>query len=191
MTIDAALVRVASAGTASIASVAFLMMLVSACEISRRSNCAGIGSSADLDLDIDIGMADAHQEHDLAHRVGDVLAVDHRLRHARKAREFVDHAPDIVDLAHDGVGALLEDGLVLDDDLAVFAAQPLGRKLDRRQRILDFMGDAARDVGPGRGALRRNQFGDVVERDDIAVARLAGLLGADADRQIALAGRRG
>src|SRR6266851_5352011 len=29
-----------SAGTASIASVAFLMMLVSACEISRRSNCA-------------------------------------------------------------------------------------------------------------------------------------------------------
>ena len=32
-------------GTASMASVAFLMMLVSACEISRRSNCARIGSS--------------------------------------------------------------------------------------------------------------------------------------------------
>src|SRR6267154_6578917 len=33
-----------AAGTASMASVAFLMMLVSACEISRRSNCARIGS---------------------------------------------------------------------------------------------------------------------------------------------------
>ena len=35
-----------SGGTAAIASVAFLMMLVRACEISRRSKRAGIGSSA-------------------------------------------------------------------------------------------------------------------------------------------------
>ncbi len=34
-----------SEGTASIASVAFLMMLVRACDISRRSNCARSGSS--------------------------------------------------------------------------------------------------------------------------------------------------
>ena len=33
-------------GTAAMASVAFLMMLVSPCEISRRSKRAGIGSSA-------------------------------------------------------------------------------------------------------------------------------------------------
>ncbi len=72
------------------------------------------------------------------------------------------------------------------DDLAEFAADAFGRKLDRRQRILDFVGDAARDVAPGRGALRGDELGDVVERDDVAVARLAGLLGADANRQVAL-----
>ena len=40
-------------------------------------------------------------------------------------------------------------------DLAVFAAQAFRRKLDRRQRIFDLVRDAARDVGPGGGALRR------------------------------------
>ena len=131
------------------------MMLVSACEISRRSKRAGIGSSAISTVDIDLGMADPHQEHGLAHRIGDILGLHDRLRHAREAREFVHHAADIVNLTHDGVGALLEDRAVLDDDLAVFAAQALGRKLDRGQRILDLVRDAARDVGPGRGALRR------------------------------------
>ena len=37
--------------------------------------------------------------------------------------------------------------------LRIFALQPLGGKLDRRQRILDLMRDAARDIGPGGGAL--------------------------------------
>ena len=50
--------------------------------------------------------------------------------------------------------------------LAVAALQPLGRKLDRGQRILDLVGDAARHVGPGRGALGGDQVGDVVERHD-------------------------
>src|SRR5947209_314039 len=42
-----------------------------------------------LDLDLDVGMADAHHEHDLPHRVGDVLFRHHRLRHAGEARELV------------------------------------------------------------------------------------------------------
>ena len=42
-------------GTAATASVAFLMMLVSACEISRRSKRAGIGLGEQLGLDIDVG----------------------------------------------------------------------------------------------------------------------------------------
>ena len=139
-------------GTAPIASVAFLMMLVSACEISRRSKRAGIGFGGEFDLEIDVGMADAQQEHDLTHGLGDVLVGDHGLRHAGKARELVDHALDVVDLAHDGVGALLEYGRILGDRLAVFAAQPLGRQLDRGERVLDLVGDAPRDVGPGRGS---------------------------------------
>ena len=58
----------------------------------------------------------------------------------------------------------------------IFALEPLGGKLDRRQRILDLMGDAARDIGPGGGALGADQIGDVVEGDDKAVggAALAG-----------------
>ncbi len=141
----------------------------------------------ELGLDIDLGMGDLHQEHCLPHRVDDVLAFHHGLGHPGKARELVDHAPDVVDLAHDGVGALLEDLLVLGlgDVLAELAADAFGRELDRRQRVLDLVGDAARDVAPGRGALRRDQLGDVVERDDVAVMRLV-LLRADADRKIAL-----
>ena len=89
-------------------------------------------------------------------------------------RELVDHALDVVDLAHDRVGALLEHRRILGDRLAVFAPQPLGRELDRRQRVLDLVRDAARDVGPGRGALRRHQLGDVVERDRHSRARRRG-----------------
>ena len=141
----------------------------------------------DLDVDVDVGIADALQEHNLAHRVGDVLAADHRLRHARELRELVDHALDVVDLADDGVGALLEHRRILGDRLAVFAAQPLRRQLDRRERILDLVRDAARDVGPGRGALRADQVGDVVERHHIAVVGFRRLLAGHAHRQIALA----
>ena len=40
-------------------------------------------------------------------------------------------------------------------DVAVFAAQALGRKLDRRQRVLDLVRDAPGDVGPGRACAGR------------------------------------
>ena len=56
----------------------------------------------------------------------------------------------------------------------IFALQPLGGKLDGGERILDLMGDAARHIGPGGGALRADQIGDVVESDDEA-GRVAGL----------------
>ncbi len=82
----------------------------------------------DLGLDIDVGMSDPHQEHSLAHRVGDVLAFDHGLRHPREARELIDHPPDIIHLSHNRVRALFEDGLVLGDNLAEFATDALGRK---------------------------------------------------------------
>ena len=49
------------------------------------------------------------------------------------------------------------------------------------------MRDTTRHVAPGRGALCRDQLGDVVERDDVAVARgLAGLFGTHPNRQVAL-----
>ena len=74
----------------------------------RRSKRAGIGSSAMSTSMSMSAVPDPHQEDHLAHRVGDVLGCDHGLRHARELRELVDHPLDIVDLADDGVGALLE-----------------------------------------------------------------------------------
>ncbi len=121
----------------------------------------------------------------------EIVALDARLRHAREGREFVHHALDVVDLAHDRVGALVENIAVLRDEAAVFALQPLGRKLDRRQRISDFMRDAARDVGPGGGALRGDEIGDVVERDDIALVGAASRRAGDADVEQCARGRRG
>src|SRR6202521_806266 len=139
------------------------------------------------ELDVDLGMADAHQEHHLAHRIDDILRGDHRLRHAGKPREFVDHALDVLDLAHDRIGALLEHRAVLGDHAAVFAPQPLGGELDRGQRILDLVGDAAGNVGPRGGALRHDEIRDVVERHHVAVLDLGRLLGRHPDREVALA----
>ncbi len=49
------------------------------------------------------------------------------------------------------------------------------------------MGDAAGDVGPGRGALGGDQRGDVVEGHDVAVLGIGRLLGGDAHRDGAVA----
>ncbi len=47
-----------------------------------------------------------------------------------------------------------------------FAAQAFGRKLYRRERVLDLVRDATRNIGPGARALRLHEFGDIVESDD-------------------------
>ena len=46
--------------------------------------------------------------------------------------------------------------------------EPLRRKLDRRQRILDLVRQPPRDFGPRGIALRLHQFGHVVEDHDVA-----------------------
>ena len=122
-----------------------------------------------VDREVDLGLGDADQEHRLADRLGQVAGHERRLRHAREGRELVHHAADVADLADDGVGALVEDLAVLVDGPAELALQPLGRQLDRGQRVLDLVGDAARHVGPGGRALGRDQIADVVEGDDVAV----------------------
>ena len=115
--------------------------------------------------ELDLGMGDPHHEDHLPDRLGEILVADGRLRHAGEGRELVDHALDVVDLPHDRVRALVEHLAIRGDDLAVFAADALGRELDRGQRVLDLVRDAPRHVGPGGGALRRDEIGDVVERD--------------------------
>ncbi len=156
------------ASRAPMASPAFLRMLVSACEISLPVAFHGQHLGRCGDVEGNLGIGHALQEYGLLQKFLNVFRAHHRRRHAREGREFVDHAPDIADLPDDRVGALGED-LGIGFDLAgIFALEPFGRKLDRRQRILDLMGDTARDIGPGRRALRRDQVGDVVEGDDVS-----------------------
>src|ERR1700722_2356915 len=148
--------------------------------IETRRNHVG----RQFDFEVDVGMGDAEQEDRLAHRIGNVLVGHDRLRHAGKARELVDHALDVVDLAHDGIGALVEHRVIGGNQFAVFAAQPLRRQLDRGQRVLDLVGDAAGDVGPGRGTLRQNELGDVVDGDDVAVLGVRRLFAGHAHGEI-------
>ncbi len=60
------------------------------------------------------------------------------------------------------------------DLLAVFALQALGGKLDGGQRVFDFMGDAARNVGPGGVALGGNKIGDVIKGENKTMLGIIG-----------------
>jgi hypothetical protein len=135
----------------------------------------------------DIGIADALQEYDLADCIGHVLGSHHRLRHARKAREFIDHAFDIIYLPDDGVGALLEDAPVILDDAGILSTQPLGGELNWRERVLDLVGDTTSHVGPRGGALRGHELRDIVERHDVPTFGGARLFARHPHREIAFA----
>ena len=137
-------------------------------------------------LKSDVRAADPHQKDRLAHAIGEVVPRRARLWRAREGREFVDHAFDVVHLPDNGVRALVEYVPALDDVPAVASFQPLGRELDRRQRISDLVRDAAGDVGPGGGALSGHEVADVVERDD-ARAIIASRISGDANVENALA----
>ena len=114
-------------------------------------------------------------DHRLLHDLANVLRRERGLRHARERGELVDHRLDVPDLADDRVRQLVEGLAILVNDAAILAANALGRKLDRRQRILDLVGNAAGDIAPGGRALRGNELGDVVERHDTALVAALGL----------------
>ena len=120
----------------------------------------------------DVGMGDLVQEQGLAGDLGDRFLAEDRLGHAREGGEFVDHPPKVADLADDRPGQLLEGAGIGADLLAVAPLEPLGGELDRGQRVLDLVGDAAGDVGPGGAALVEQLLGDVVEGEDVAALDL-------------------
>src|SRR5690606_32205024 len=119
--------------------------------------------------DVDLRQAYAFEEYGLTYRIAEVGDFGRGLRHAGKGREFIHHAADVANLADDGVDALVEDLAVILQLAAIAAAQPFGRELDGRQRILDLVGDAAGHVGPGTGTLRRLEIGNVIEGQHIAL----------------------
>ena len=88
------------------------------------------------------------QNQRLARHPPDILRLDHRLRHAREGRELVDHAADIADMADDRVSALREGIRVGGNLLGESPFQPLGGKLNWRQRVFDLVRNPARHVSP-------------------------------------------
>ena len=93
--------------------------------------------------------------------------------HARGVRvlgEVVDHALQRGHVRHDGArGALQHLGLGRGQLVLQLVLQALGGELDRGERVLDLVREAARDLAPGGVALRLDQVGDVVEHHDVAV----------------------
>ena len=83
--------------------------------------------------------------------------------HPGEGGELIHHPPDIAHLADDSVGAAVKGFKIAGDLLAVFAAQPFGRKLDGGQRVLDLVRYPASHIAPGGVALGRDEAGDVVE----------------------------
>src|ERR1043166_670365 len=130
-----------------------------------------------LDGKRDGRMRHALQEHRLVEQLLRILPLHHRHRHAGEGGELVHHAADIADLTDDRIGALLEHLAVGLHLAAIFPLQPLCGELDGRQRGLDLVGDAAGDIRPSRGPLRRDQIGDVVKGHDVSGLRGARFAG--------------
>ena len=138
------------------------------------------------------GMGDLEQEHRLADRLGQIALDDERrLRHAREDENSSTMRPISPTWRMMVSVHWSKTSRSLVDDAAEFAPQPLRRKLDRGQRVLDLVGDAAGDVGPGGAALGGDEVGDVVEGDDIAVSAARRPLGGDADIDRAVAAAAG
>jgi len=132
-----------------------------------------LSTDADMVARLGVAIIRGLQEHGVAHQLLRFLAPHNRRRHAGKGGELIHHAADIADLPDNGFDALGEDVRIARDFLAVFALQALGGQLDGCQRILDLMRDAPRHIGPGRGALRRNEIGNVIESHDEAMSLFA------------------
>ena len=75
-----------------------------------------------------------------------------------ESRELVDQAAEPFDLADDGRGALLEEAPVVGEPAAQAPPQALGGELDRRERVLDLVGDPLGDLPPGGEPLGGEQL---------------------------------
>ena len=115
------------------------------------------------------GMCDLMEKQSLPSDLVHVFATEDRLGHTSEIGEFVDHPPQVAHLAHDGAGQSLEGFGFGPDFLAEPALKPLGGELNGRQRVLDLVRDAARNVRPCSAPLVAQLIGNVVKRNDRAV----------------------
>ena len=106
----------------------------------------------------------AVQIHDLGDQLVQVEAREVHVRRPRVFAEGVDHLLHRIHLRDDGVRRALEHLRILRVHAAQeLAPHALGRQLNRRERVLDLVREAARHLAPGRVALRLQQGRDVVE----------------------------
>ena len=89
-----------------------------------------------------------------------------------EARAFVDEASEFGVAGSGGLGGIA---------LFEVTRQSLSGELDGSEGIFDFMRDAARDFLPGGGFLGVEEFGEIVEDDDVAGIGAARSKGADGD----------
>ena len=99
-----------------------------------------------LQTETDPRMRDLMKEERLTRDFVDILVPEHWFRHPSEVREFVDHATQVTDLADDRAGQTFECFGIRGNFLSEPALEPLRRKLNRSQRILDFVRDAAGNV---------------------------------------------
>ena len=90
----------------------------------------------DLELEIDVLVPFPEQHRRLLNSEPQVLIRHNRLRHAGERGEFVDHTFDLPGLPLDRLCQRFEQLAIFLDLGAEFSAQPLGRKLYRREGIL-------------------------------------------------------
>ncbi len=127
--------------------------------------------------DLDITLLRAIQIDDLVHELVQTETANFYIGCSGIIAEGVYHFFHRLHLLHDRVRRPVEDlGFLFGHRMQVLAPQPLGRELDRRQWILDFVSESARDLAPRRIALGLKQGRDVIEDDDVAggLALLAG-----------------
>src|SRR5688572_33068432 len=90
--------------------------------------------------------------------------------HAREAGELVDHPFELSDLTDDGFRPLLDRFAGIRIVIAKLACDALGGELDRRERVLDLVRDAARGFIPCGELLRLHELRRVFECEHPACA---------------------
>jgi len=119
-----------------------------------------------IELEADPRMRDLVQEQRLTGDVEKRFLTKHRLGHPGERGEFVDHPPEVADLADDRLGQTRKRRIVRVDLAAVAALEALRRELDGGERVLDLVRDPSGDVRPGGAALIEQLLRDVVEGQD-------------------------
>ena len=122
------------------------------------------------------------QLHDLGYQRVQIHGLELGRGQAGVITELIDETLHGVHLIHDGFDRLGQNGLLRWCHFAgEFHFQPLGRQLDGRQRVLDFMRKSPRHLAPGLRALGRHDFGNVVKHQQAGIARQLGAAGNQRD----------